>query len=59
MRRLTRTKARSCVGKKRHQDQGGALAHRARLLARGDTRITVYPCRHCGGWHVGHHGRHQ
>ncbi|SFF11932.1 hypothetical protein SAMN05216251_108241 [Actinacidiphila alni] len=55
MKRRTHTRARSCDGKRRHQDRAAALAHRASLLALGDTRVTVYACRHCGAWHVGHY----
>ncbi len=56
MKRRTRTRARSCTGKIRHQDRASALAHRAALLAAGDTRLTVYRCAFCGGYHVGHFG---
>jgi hypothetical protein len=44
-----------CAGKRRHDTQAAARAHRDRLLAAGATRVTAYPCRHCGGWHVGHY----
>jgi hypothetical protein len=40
---------RSCEGKVRHTSRADALAHRDRLIALGDTRLTVYPCRHCDG----------
>lgn len=52
---MKRTRARSCLGKIRHQDRAAALAHRRRLLAAGDTRLTVYRCRWCRHWHVGHY----
>lgn len=50
------TKARACDGKKRHDDQRGAEAHRLRLIRRGAAacRLKVYRCRWCKGWHVGH-----
>ncbi|WP_435173267.1 hypothetical protein [Actinacidiphila sp. bgisy145] len=58
MRRRTRTRARSCLGKLAHQDRAAALRHRARLIAAGDTRLTVYRCRFCRHWHVGHYRNH-
>lgn len=51
----TRTRARACTGKVRHPDRDTALGHRAKLLAAGAVRITVYPCKHCAGWHTGHY----
>lgn len=50
----------SCGCKQRHADATAAHAHAASLRrlshAKGDTRgaIDPYPCRFCGGWHVGH-----
>lgn len=55
MRRRTRTRARSCSGKVQHEDRASALRHRAALIAAGAVRLTVYPCRYCRHWHVGHY----
>ncbi|BBA99251.1 hypothetical protein RVR_5791 [Actinacidiphila reveromycinica] len=52
----TRTRARACTGKVRHPDRATALVARARLIAGGATRLTVYRCKHCAAWHVGHYG---
>lgn len=54
MKRITATRGRSCTGKRRHDTEEAAARHKARLIARGAVRIHVYPCRKCGGYHVGH-----
>lgn len=54
MKRRRYGRRRSCGTKVRHASRAAALAHRAKLLAAGDTRLTVYPCKHCGSYHVGH-----
>lgn len=41
-----------CRRKRRHIDYLSALKHAA-TLDRGDI-VVVYPCKHCGGLHVGH-----
>lgn len=51
----------SCGRKRRYASEEGArqaaaacnLSHGYRL----GRRVEAYPCRHCGGWHVGHHRR--
>lgn len=51
------TKGRSCDGKKRHDTREGAKIQFWRLVNTTGTarnRICVYPCGHCGGWHIGH-----
>lgn len=43
------------TGKIRHKTPEGAAIHMAALIAKdGSIRMNVYPCRSCGGWHVGH-----
>lgn len=54
MKRPLRTKGRSCAGKRRHPRRDAALGHLAVLVAEGAVRLNAYPCRHCGGFHVGH-----
>lgn len=52
--KVIRTKARSCTGKVRFEDRAAAL-NRIRALTRlGRVRLGAYPCRFCGGWHIGH-----
>ena len=53
--------ARACRGKRAHQTQAKAEAHRARLIRNGTApdAIEVYQCKHCSTpgaprWHVGH-----
>ncbi len=56
----TRTLARACTGKLRHQQRAAALAHIARLVRHGAApgAYGPYPCpAGCGGWHVGHRRR--
>lgn len=47
----TRTKARSCTGKRRFATRRLAVAAADRKLARYD----AYRCKFCDGWHLGHH----
>lgn len=54
MKRPTRTKARSCTGKKRHDSSQAARAQLRNLLSKGRVRLSVYACKFCGGFHVGH-----
>lgn len=58
---MTRTKARMCDGKKRHQSKRAAIeAMRAliRTVGANPSQLNVYRCPHCdGGWHVGHRER--
>jgi hypothetical protein len=58
---IDRSKASQCGGKKRHDTRQDALDHLARLIRLGAPawRISVYRCRHCTAWHVGHHPRSQ
>lgn len=53
---MTRTKARVCGDKQRHDDKTSAEQHRHHLIRNGASprRINVYRCPVCGGWHVGH-----
>lgn len=46
----------SCWRKHRHKSLGKANAHvRALTKKSGDATVYAYACRHCGGFHVGHH----
>lgn len=47
----TRTKARSCTGKRRFATRQLAVAEEYRRVAWYD----VYRCKFCEGWHLGHH----
>lgn len=52
----TRTKARSCDGKRKFTSRRAAddamhAMYRRRLSI---TRLNVYACDHCDGWHIGH-----
>ena len=54
---MTRTKARGCEGKVRHNTRKEAMGHLWSMVHRGASlqRLNVYRCKHCGGgWHVGH-----
>ena len=53
---MTETQARACQGKIAHKTKAEAEAHRRVLIFRGAfrNRITVYKCKHCDHWHVGH-----
>lgn len=43
------------TGKYRYTSRRLARDHRRRLVAEGDTRpVSVYKCRGCETWHVGH-----
>lgn len=56
----------ACTGKVRHDSQATAMSHvrdlrRADALSFGESKsmrkfhhMNAYPCRFCGGWHVGH-----
>lgn len=48
------TEARSCGTKPKHADRQGAMYERYLLMKKGATRLTVYKCRYCKHWHVGH-----
>lgn len=50
---------RACEGKVRHGDKESALAHLYWSLRRFEQAgyLNVYPCRFCGGWHIGHKPR--
>lgn len=46
------------TGKIRHATEGAAYAHlRSLEHDRGEIRLNVYRCAHCGCWHVGHSWR--
>lgn len=58
------TKARACTGKRVHQRRCDATVHLRYLVSSGAhrSRLSVYHCRHCKAWHVGHKNedvRHQ
>lgn len=47
-------RARSCARKVRHPARRAAEREARKLAARyGRTRLGVYGCRHCGGFHLG------
>jgi hypothetical protein len=45
-----KTKANSCSGKVRHDDRGAAIRALKKINNHG---LSGYPCRYCGGWHIG------
>lgn len=52
---MNRSAARQCQGKVRHASYAGAaIAARESGLTHGDLTLVAYPCKHCGGFHVGH-----
>jgi hypothetical protein len=40
-------------GKMRY-DKRGAESQRNRLHDQGRDGLRIYPCKHCGGWHLAH-----
>jgi hypothetical protein len=53
----TKTKARMCQGKVRHdakQAAKDAMWAYVREFSARPSRLNVYPCPHCTGWHWGH-----
>lgn len=47
---------RSCFMKVRHTNRQAAQEKADRLIAnQGEANIEPYPCKFCGGWHVGHY----
>jgi len=44
-------RANSCTGKVRHANRYGAIAHLKKL---GNAQMSLYQCRYCHGWHIGH-----
>lgn len=54
---MTRTKNRSCAGKKAYPTK--RLAKAAAVAARRERfgRYVSYKCKHCGANHIGHKGR--
>lgn len=56
----TKTKGRMCDGKSRFDDrtraEGAMWAYVHRCGAK-PSRLNVYACPHCDGWHWGHRGR--
>lgn len=47
---------RSCLSKVRHFTREAAQAKADRLRnGQGEDNIEPYPCKFCGGWHVGHY----
>jgi hypothetical protein len=56
----TKTKRRSCEGKRRNETEKAALDQLWTLVRnRGAIpgQYRVYLCDHCKSWHVGHKGR--
>lgn len=56
---MTRTRARSCDGKRRHDTKAAAEDQLWALRRAGTARgsMGAYRCRHCDSWHVGHKPR--
>lgn len=50
------TKARECGQKQRHATKAAATERLWALIRSGTrrSRMQVYPCSFCKGWHVGH-----
>ncbi|MDQ4096014.1 MAG: hypothetical protein M3174_07415 [Actinomycetota bacterium] len=49
------TRARTCERKRRYATSGEAESTAAHRRAEsGEQDLDVYPCRYCGGWHIGH-----
>lgn len=48
------TRARSCEGKFAHPTHDSAQEHLMRMLRAGSVRLSVYRCKHCRQFHVGH-----
>lgn len=44
----------SCIGKIKHKDKYGAIAHLKKL---NKADMSLYQCRHCKFWHIGHRNR--
>lgn len=53
---MTRTPARACQRKMRHETRDDARDHLERLIRNGASRarLEIYQCKHCGAYHVGH-----
>jgi len=50
-----RIRRKSCTGKQRHLSAAAGQAHIAHLHRRfGYSRMDVYRCSFCNGYHVGH-----
>lgn len=45
---------RACAGKRRHATKQAASAHWFKLHLKDAEPMTVYRCKFCRGWHVGH-----
>ena len=45
-----KTRGNSCTGKVRHKDRTAAIIALKRVNNHG---LGGYPCRYCGGWHLG------
>lgn len=50
MSKKRKDKARSCAGKVRHPNRIGAIIALKRIK---NQQLSAYPCRFCGGWHLG------
>lgn len=53
------TEARECIGKIRHDTSAAAHGHAKARMRSGAApqAVSVYRCRFCRGWHVGHRPR--
>lgn len=53
-RKPTRSRARSCRGKRRYVHPAAALRDAKRLMTENGHHFSVYRCEFCGAYHVGH-----
>ncbi len=53
------TKARECGSKQKHATKAKAEEHRWALVRSGSrpAALSIYKCKFCGSWHVGHSSR--
>jgi hypothetical protein len=53
---MTRTPARACRRKMRHETKDEARTHLERLIRNGASRsrLEIYKCKFCDHYHVGH-----
>ena len=49
-----KVRLRQCGHKVKHSDEREAWGHARHLYEKDGARMSVYKCRWCGGYHVGH-----
>lgn len=45
---------RQCSDKVKHECEASAVEHVRELVVKDGAAMSVYKCRWCGSWHVGH-----